>query len=215
MRQSNRIALKNRFYLLAMAVSLGVGFVPAVLAAPIYSTLGPAGDFDTNASVGIGSLSSDVGAVADSFTSPVTATVGSVTLALSPLAIGGAPDVEVTIRSNTATGPGGVVGRFVPQTIFTGPELATLTATTGIQLDAGTEYWLSITVNGADEVGSWFLNDQGIQSVTANLEASTWTVNAPGTAPAFELNAVPEPGSCGLCVMALVASYLWRRGKGS
>lgn len=204
--------MKKRFYLLAVVAALGGGFVTSTPASVIYSTLGPVGDFDTNNSVQIGSLANISPTIAESFVSPVDATAGSVTFALSAMVIGGPADVAISIRSNTAAGPGGVVGQFVAERAPFGPQLMTFTCLRGVPLVAGTEYWLSVTDTGPDQLARWFLNDQGIDNVSASLDGSgTWTLLGSGTTPAFELDTIPEPSSATLWAGAIAAAYLWRR----
>lgn len=215
--------MKNRFaYWMILAAALGISPLREVHAAPIYSTLGPGGTFDTSHFVQIGSspivLQAGIGAYADEFTSPVAATVGSVTLALAipivPLAAA-TPDLQglnINIRAITPIGPRGptnIVGSFGPGNISQAG-LYTFTATTAFHLDAGTEYWLFVGVPQGGPI-DWFLNNQSIDNVTGSRSLGTWTVNGSGTAPAFELDTVPEPGSAGLCAITFVVTYLWRK----
>lgn len=209
--------MKNRFYWIATAAALSLGFVPALHATAIYTTLGPGGSFDMSTFVEMGTSALVPGAYADEFTSPVNATVGSVSLALSgQLAIPAAQlPVPFTISINTLTGPGGptnIVGTFNPGNV-TQLGLYTFASTTAFQLNAGTEYWL--TVSDANPLG-WFASDQGVDNVTASRSPfGVWTLNGSGTALAFELDTVPEPGNATLYAMALVATCLWRKRTAS
>ncbi len=213
--------MKNRLHLIILAAMLGASLVPAAHATPIYSTLGPGNTFDTNGFVHSGPVSpptgASIGAYADEFTSPVTATVGSVSLALLappgsiPLDAIGPDDVIIAIHTNTPTGPGGILGTFTTQTVPSQPGIVTFSSSTGILLVAGTDYWLSVgstTVAGGTD---WFLNNQSIDNFIASRESGQWTIHGDSTALAFSVNAVPEPGSAAFSTMALAAAYLWRK----
>lgn len=216
---------KNRFYLSATAAAL-IALVPAARATAIYTTLGPGGSFDTNKSVFIGTspiiVMPGLDAYADEFTCPVTATVGSVSLALElpvePLVA--SPDLassDISIRAIAPIarrGPTNIVGTFNAGNVSdTG--LYTFTATTPIHLVAGTEYWLFVVVPQGSPPIDWFLNNQGIDNVIGSRTGNGWAVNGSGTAPAFELDTVPEPGCAALCVTTLVATFLLRKRTAS
>lgn len=215
--------MKNGFYLIATAAALSLGLVPAARATAIYTTLGPGDAFDTNHSVqiGFGTIvpTTTVGAYADEFTCPVTATVGSVSLALAaPGVIPAAalPDVSsfnISIRAIAPVGlmgPTNIVGTFGPVNV-TQTGIYTFKSTTAFQLDAGTEYWLFVGDTSVPIY--WFLNDQGIDNVTGSRSGGKWTVDGSGTALAFELDTVPEPGSAALCAITIAAAYLWHKRK--
>lgn len=213
--------MRIRIYLVLWAAALGVGFVPGARGAPIYSTLGPGGAFDTNHSVQIGFGSivprPTVGAYADEFTCPVTATVGPVSLALAAPGIipaAALPDTSsfnISIRAIAPIGPRGptnIVGTFGPGNV-TQAGIYTFNSTTAFQLDAGTEYWLFVGDTSLPIY--WFFNDQGINNVTGSRSGGTWTVNGTGTALAFELDTVPEPDSAALCATTFALAYLSRK----
>lgn len=204
----------DRFCLLIIATALGTSLVPTALAGTIYTTLGPDGAFDTNDFVHF-TEQSPPGAYADEFTVPVSANVGSVSLALAGTILGGGATVMVTIRSNTPVGPGGILG--TPGGIigtFGGPIMVgaagiyTIDLANSIHLNAGTEYWLSAAADSAPV--DWFDNDQGIDNVIASRKLGVWTEIGSETALAFSLNSVPEPGSFGLGAVSVVAC-VWRK----
>lgn len=203
----------NRFPLTAILAALAIGVVPATHAASIYSTLGSGGAFDANNFVQFGTFGPSFSTYADEFASPVTATVGSVSLPLEAAVFRTPPTIVVSLWSSTANAPGTILMSFSPGVIPVAPGAAmdTFTSTTPIQLDAGTQYWLSVTPVGSLEDILWYFNNQGIDHVTATRSVSTWTVNGSGTALAFELDPVPEPSSAALCAMSFVAAYLWRK----
>lgn len=193
---------------MVMAAVLGAGLVSAAQAGVIYTTFGAGGVFDTNDFVRVSSAGP--GAYADNFTSPVTETVGSVSLALGEIAVGSS--VTVAIHSNGVTGPGGVLGIFTSEGASKGPGpgIATFVSTTGITLDAGAEYWLSVSAADSTAGVDWYFDNQGIENVTASRTDGIWTVNGPDTALAFDVISVPEPSSVGLFVTAAAAVGMWR-----
>lgn len=145
--------------------------------------------------------------------------MGSVSLVLStslPFPAVALPDVSfLSITINTLAGSGGptnIVGSFNPGNV-TPTGLYTFTSTTAFQLNPGTEYWLTVS----DPAGlGWFFNNQGIDTAGATLSINgAWTLYGSGTALAFELDTVPEPGNAALCAMALVATFLWRKRTAS
>lgn len=210
--------MKNRFYFIATAAAL-IGLAPASHATAIYSTLGPGGSFNTNNYVEIGPSTIIPTATAAEFTTPVNATVGSVTLALTgslPIPLDQSLDLLPFSISIDTSGPGGptnIVGSFgLVDVAQTG--LYTYSSTTPFQLNAGTEYWLTVSLVAAFPLG-WYLNNQGIDGVGANgSELGVWT-DYSGTAPAFEVDTVPEPGSAALCAATLVTACLWRKRTAS
>jgi hypothetical protein len=200
----------RRFNWIALALGLFGGLAGAPPAqAAIYSTLGPGGTFDTNDFIGI-----NAGAYADNFTSPVTADVGSVSLALGRSLFDDST-LTVAIHSNTSSGPGEILGIFTSEGIpvSPGPGIVTFFSSTGIKLDAETEYWLSINAADSPSVVDWYINNQGIENVTASREGGIWTVNGPGAALAFAVNPIPEPGSPALGALGLAIVCLWRIRK--
>jgi hypothetical protein len=196
-----------RACLIVLAASLCTEVVPA---APIYSTLGPGGAFNTNSFVQFNVLSPP-GAYADEFTVPVSATVGSVSLALAEPILGGGSTVDVSIRTNLAQGTGtvGAIGTFTGQIIPGSAGIYTFASATGVHLNAGTEYYL--TASAPSGPVDWFLNDQGIDAVIANRTDGRWTVLGSESALAFSINSVPEPGSFALWMVAVVTTFFWRR----
>lgn len=205
------IKLNGKSRLITLAATLGASFAPAAHATAIYSTLGPGGTFDTNAFV---QVSSSTPGYADEFTSPVTATVGSVSLPLGAAIPGATPTVSINLWSLLPLpgSPGHIVGNFTPG-VVSDAGMVTFASTTGVPLQAGKTYWLSVTPFGSNEGFLWYLNNQGIDNVTASRQpdASFYTLNGSITAPAFELDALPEPGSAALYAMTLVAACLWRK----
>lgn len=201
----------NRFGIMIMAAVLGVGLVPAAMAGTIYTTLGPGGVFDTNDFVHF-TASSPPGAYADEFTSPVSANVQSVSLALAldaaPI-LSGPATVNITIRTNLATGTAGVLGTFSTQITSEQARIYTLSSTASIHLNAGAEYWLTAGTDGGPI--KWFDNDQGIDNRIASRSDGTWTVLGSEPALAFSINSVPEPESLGLCALSVVSAFVWRR----
>jgi hypothetical protein len=190
-------------------LAIASGLVPAAMAqGTLYGTVGTGGTFDTNSFAQIGGGLLD--GYADRFTSPVTADVGAASLALVAASAGNG--ITLTIRLNTAAGPGGIVGTFNSTTLPTDPGVITFTATSGFQLNAGTAYWLTAASSGGQV--NWFDNDQSIQNITASRMAGSWTV-APvaGTALAFEVETVPEPGGLALCAAGLLFPCLARRWR--
>src|SRR6516225_7965020 len=113
---------------------------PALAQGTMYTTLGPAFTFQTNNFVQFGGGAPGAG-YADRFLNPVSASVGSVSLALQ--AVNPGTTLTVTIRSNSVNGPDGIVGHFNSVTLPTDPEVVTFTASSPFQLDAGVRYWVT------------------------------------------------------------------------
>lgn len=182
-----------RFFMFAAAV------VPSALAQqPIYTTLGPGGAFDTSGPVQI--VPGGVDGSADLFTSPITANVFSVSLALGAVSPGAIADVS--FREDTDGLPGDIVHSFAATLLPAEPGIVTFVSATDFQIDAGTQYWLTTaaTVGKAD----WFFNNQGIDNPIATRESGSWSAgHADGPALAFQINPAPEPTSLELCGLGL------------
>jgi len=206
------IVMKNGFTGLLLAAFTG-GFATAALAqSVIYGTLGPGDAFNTNSSVSF-TEGADLDGYADRFTSPVTEDVSSVSIALEAATAGAT--ITLSIHSNldnAPSGPNGIIGTFSPVTLPTDPGVVTFDATTDFQLNAGTEYWL--TINASSGQTDWFFNDQGIENFTsAHLDDSWNTEDVAGQALAFEVDAVPEPRTLALCAAGLFVLCLARRRR--
>lgn len=211
--------MKNRFYFIATAAAL-IGLAPASHAAAIYTTLGPGGSFNPNDYLEIGPSTLLPSAYAAEFTTPVNATAGSVTLALTgslPIPLDQSPGLlpfSISINTSGPGGPTNIVGNFGLVNV-TQAGLYSFTSTTAFQLNAGTEYWLTVSEVAAFSLG-WYQNNQGIDGLAASRSyTGVWNASTSGTAFAFEVDAVPEPGSAALCAATLVTAYLWRKRTAS
>ena len=161
------------------------------------------------------SAASPPGAYADEFTIPVSADVGSVSLALEgtgTILIPGST-VNVSIRTNLAEAGvgGGILGTFTAGVTPGKAGIYTFDTVTKVHLNAGTEYWLTAGTDGS--AVDWFDNGQGIDGNIASRSDGIWTKLGSETALAFSINSVPEPGSFGLCAVSIMAALVWRRRK--
>ena len=191
-----------------MAGFVVVTATPTLSQGTIYTTFGPDLTFGTD------SLQFVTGTGrAELFTSPVTATVGSASLALQAADPG--TTLTLTIRDTSfipGNGPGTIVGRFNSTTLPIAPGLVTFTVSSAFQLDAGTMYWLAATAPTGQV--SWFHSDQGIDRPTALLIGATWTVDQVSSgALALSVAAVPEPAPLALAALGLLACLLVQRPR--
>jgi hypothetical protein len=187
-------------------------FVSAARGGTIYTTFGPGNSFDANNSVSFSSTGSPNGYAVE-FASSTTLQVQSVSLALDAAAAGAT--VSITIRSNSASGPFITVLPFTSAAIPTQPGIVTFNSLDPFSLSAGVSYWISAIVSSGQI--NWFENDQGISdniaSHTGGNDNFGWTVNGPGTAMAFEVESVPEPGLAALGLLGAAACWVRRHEK--
>ena len=200
--------MKAIFLKVILVVSCTVTATPALSQGTIYTTLGP------NLTFGTDSLQFGPGTgCAELFTSPVTATVGSASLALQ--AADPETTLTLTLRATSLIpghGPGMIVGRFDSTTLPIAPGLVTFTASSAFQLDSGTMYWLAATAPTGQ--ANWFHNDQGIITPTALLIGGTWELDQVSSGGlAFSVSAVPEPAPLALATLGLLAGLVARRHR--
>jgi len=194
-----------------------VGFAsPTFSQGTIYGTLGPGNAFDSNDFIQVdGSLLSTNHGYAELFTSPITAYVGTVSLALEAVSSGAT--VTLSIQSDFGGLPNTSIVSFNSVTIPATPGIVTFTATENVSLDAGTHYWLVIRAPvDSGSVADWFDNNQGINAQTALDEVGgSWTSLGTNPAPAFDIEAVPEPNSFALGVVGVLVclSHVWQHGR--
>jgi hypothetical protein len=184
--------------------------IPAALAQePIYTTLGAGGTFDTDNSVQI--AAGAVNGYADLFTSPVTADIQSVSLALgadSPLGV----NVDVALHEDLNGLPGPVDHLFGSKLLSSGPGIVTFDSFTDFQIKAGTQYWLTAVTS--DGKANWFYNSQGVDNAVASLDSGSWNSGpSDGPALAFQINPLPEPNTVALCALGIAGLFFTRRLK--
>jgi hypothetical protein len=200
--------MKNLFIrLFIFAVTAAVA--PSILAQqPIYTTLGPGGAFDTSNPAQI--VSGGLDGYGDLFTSPVTANVFSVSLALEAVSPGAT--ASISLREDTDGLPGTLVHLFVSSPLPAEPGIATFVSATDFQINAGTQYWLTAVTS--DGKADWFFNNQGIDNPIATREANLWSAGqVDGPALAFQINPAPEPTSLALCSLGIASLFFVRRLK--
>jgi hypothetical protein len=150
------------------------------------------------------------------FTSPITANVSQIDIALGHSA--GANSFTVSLDVNNGGTLGTVLGSFVVSpAAFGGPDLLTISGISGITLSAGGSYFLSTSPNAADTIGVW--NDNSIRAEGTIIQG----INTFPLAPlgAFDVlgtpAAVPGPiAGAGLPGLILASGGLlgwWRRRK--
>ncbi len=87
----------------------------------------------------------------------------------------------------------------------------------GITLERGTEYWISVS-NDADPTGGWAwaravgVFDQVLAATNDEIESGPWRTHASG-GMWFELNDefIPEPNTVSLCLLGLTIAHMRRR----
>ena len=204
--------MKTRFvgFCLAAAASLLI-LVSTARGQAIYSTFGPGGSFDMNNFVSFSSTGTTNGYAVE-FANTSTLEVQSVSLALDAAAAG--ETVSITIRSNNISGPAIAVVPFASAAVPTQPGIVTFDSLAPVSLSAGVSYWISAIASSGQI--NWFENDQGISdnilSHTGGNANFGWALNGSGTAMAFEVDSVPEPGIAALCVVGLAGVCLRRGG---
>jgi hypothetical protein len=191
----------------------------------LFSNFGPGLTFDLNQGNAVGNaFDGNTYAEGDTFTSPTTAPLQSVTIALSCVATCPATDpVTVALTFDNGDQPGAVLESFtIPGTdlgIFGQPappiELKSVTTPT---LTAGTQYWVTVATTLNDSI-AWNLNltgDSADHAISTDGGA-TWFSPSGNTPGAFEVDsAIPEPASAALLVTGiglLLVSRKLRQGN--
>jgi hypothetical protein len=200
--------MKNLFAKI-FAFTIAAIIVPSALAQqPIYSTLGPGGAFDSSNPAQI--IPDDTDGYADLFTSPITANVFSVSLALMGATPGAT--VSVSLREDAQDLPGNIIDLFASAPLPTEPGIATFDSITDFKINAGDHYWLTVVTSGGST--DWFYNSQGIDNATAAREPIAWSLEqSDGPALAFQINPVPEPASVALCGLGIASLFFVQRRK--
>jgi hypothetical protein len=202
--------MMNTLLLRFSVLTVTVAVIPAVLAQqPVYTTLGAARAFDTGNFLQIAAGGTD--ACADLFTSPVTANIQSVSLALgaaSPLGV----NVDVSLHEDLGGVPGPAVHLFGSRLLSSGPAIVTLDSFTDFQVRAGTQYWL--VAGTSDGKADWFYNNQGFDNSIASRNSGAWSPGpSDGSALAFQINTLPEPDTLALCALGIAGLFIVRRSR--
>jgi hypothetical protein len=162
----------------------------------------------------------------DTFTSGVTESLQSLTIALSCFGPNACPDnFFVQLNANSAGAPGAALESFS----VTGASLGllgnnnaplVLNSVLHPLLGAGTEYWVSVRSDLNDSIG-WNLNTTGdISSEAISTDGGVNWFSPSGLTPgAYEVDgnsgAVPEPASVPVLasMIAVIGVLTWRRRK--
>ena len=165
---------------------------------------------------------------ATSFTTGATAeTIGSVDLRVANRAgLGSTEQYTAAIYGDGGGIPGGLVGSFAPvdftQTVFNQFQPVSFT-TPGINVNAGTTYWLvvgaTMSAAGGDWLGTTLPNETS--SIGWTIGDAAYVFAAPpgpgwipiGTAGRFTINLIPAPGAAALLGLGGLVAARRRRAK--
>lgn len=207
--------------LIWMAAIVGLAAGPAS-AATIYSDLGPGNSYDCCSGLSVsGSGAFAFFSEAAMFQSPVNASVDQIDIALSN--INGTDTAEVSLWTVSGGVPGVQLGSWMvsgfPAFGSTSNSPITITGISGINLNAGTSYYLvAAPVSPTDNSdNSWNLNGFGTTGTVANNQGNGWDAVSPAILPAFDILGtvgtvhVPEPASIALLLGGLAGAIGLRR----
>jgi len=160
----------------------------AASADTIFSDFGPGQSYQLDG--GLTTANGCCNPLAMLFTSPITADVSQIDIALahSP---GVTNSFTVSLDVNNGGTLGTVLGSFVvvsPATL-PNPDLLTISGISGITLSAGGSYFLSVSPNAADTIGTWNFNSIRAEG-TVIQGTNTFPVSPLG---AFDVLGVPGP----------------------
>lgn len=187
----------------------------AAQAAPLYTSLTPAGNYATGGAQTF-YPSYEYGI---SFTPTATGKVDTIRVPL--MSIGSGPSqMTLTLMTSMDNHPGTaleswVVNPLVNYGVNPNGRMETVTSLTQPTLEAGTQYWLKGTAASGGTVG-WFQNAIGLRDnyLWTLDNGATWQKFTPNNlSGAFEVNAVVAPEPTTLAVVASGVSLLLRRRK--
>jgi hypothetical protein len=167
-------------------------------AAVLYSDLGPGGTYSQVTGRTVATSSSTLGADVDAmmqFTAGASGDVDTIDIALSHIT--GAGDTALTLWTNEAGSVGIELGTWhiLPASQYTtsNSALVTVSGISGINLTAGSTYWLGVVAEG-DSRNFWNDNSIGVTGLVS-VNSADFT----GTLGAFDVRSadvgVPEPAS--------------------
>lgn len=208
--------MRLRSSLLA-ATALAIFFLlPGIcMAGPVtvFSNFGPS--FGSESSVNgagwciTGSTSPDCGPLVDRTIGAAFTPSGNFTLSQIDLALGFGAGTNGAVI-NLVAGSGGLPGATiieswtittVPTSTVPGPSpIVTLLSPGNVQLQNGTEYWLTVDGLAGDTFEFWWGNPFGLTGIAYSYDhGSTWALDSGGVTPAFDVlgtpTATPEPSS--------------------
>jgi len=205
-------------------IALSVAFLGALLfplkastATTLFTTLGPADQFDTSSGYLV--EGSDYGnqAIATPFSLGASVTIADAVLALGNYQ-GNNDPVNAYIESDAGGSPGSIVfglsqaGTIPPSSSDGG--LVTFTCN-ACALSAGS-YWLVAQETDPDTVQEWYFAyldpQETIEHNGSGSATGPWYAEPSRTTPGFEIDAgVPEPGSLSLLGIGLLSLVMSRR----
>ena len=196
---------------------------PAVSHADVmlFSNLGAGSSYDTVTANVVGNAFDGANyAQGATFVSSATTTLSAVRIALSCAFGACSNSVVVSLDSNNAGQPGGVLESFTVAggslaALGSNNPLVVLNSIVHPNLTLGTRYWVTVRNSGADSV-AWNLNNTGDPADEAISDdgAATWFSPSGLTPGAFQVNgatpAVPEPSAI-ILLGTLVAGIVLKR----
>jgi hypothetical protein len=190
-------------------LAIGLAVTPAASAQdPIYTTLGAGGTFDTDNFAQV--VAGRTNGYADLFTSPVTADIQSVSLALGAASVG--VNADVALHEDVNGLPGPIDHLFGSRVLSLSPGVVTFDSATDFQINAGSQYWLTVVTT--DGKANWFYNNQGISNPIAFQDLGSWNSGpSDGPAQAFQINSVPEPATPALWALGMAGLLFVHRAK--
>ena len=161
-----------------------------------------------------------VGPLAESFTTGNSGALGNVELMLENLSTAYTGNIQVSLLSNNANGPGTSMislGTLADTAISTaGPALYTFAPIAATLLAANTTYWIELSATGPNAVDWFYSYDQTAKGVANEYAyASEYGVSPTSTYGAYMMEVgVPEPLTITLLVGGLVGLAAMRRRGG-
>ena len=213
-----------------MAVALLAFGTLAARADVVFSDFAPSDGYNQSNAYAAAGSTSPIGTyiTAAAFTSSSTVDLSQIDLALWNYA--GTNSVEISLLSDNSDTPGSVIESWdvsnLPNLVtvqgYPSGNLTTVTPTSTVELDSGTQYWVEIQAIDPSTEDLWYENDlPGSNPEFPTATAGTVATNGGSgfsvsttILPAFDVlgtpvSSVPEPNSVPLLAIG-VAALLWK-----
>lgn len=185
----------------------------------VYSTLGDAGQYNSNYAYTIGG-GSYVGyqGRANRFVPSAGGLLEGIEVAIGYVSSPELVDVWLTADDGAYFQPGAMLASgsvMTPAPFGSQAGLTLFAPPNPVMLTAGTPYWVAVMPHSGSTYSAWYDAWNGASGATATTHDGgvTWGVNSINPLSAFRVSVVPEPSSVAMGAAALIAAMIARRRR--